>query len=212
MQGWRVGSLEPVHVGVDHHLVVEPEDRVVERGAVEPHLDAVDTTQRAVEGQRVPDASAEGGLAELFFLAARGDLLADRVTEQEPNGGAVRGLLCHVADERRSLDQEQTRVDQYLDVLRRSADQPVPQRDRDRVPVRVDLHDFRLGYLSCALGWHRRGPEVGLALPHHCRDGVPVLRVGRTSLRDPALDRLRVDLDGCGDLVRRQPVPQERVS
>ena len=41
MHGWGVCALEAVDVGVDDHLVVEAEDRVIERGLVEAQLDAL---------------------------------------------------------------------------------------------------------------------------------------------------------------------------
>jgi hypothetical protein len=70
-----------VDVGVDDHLVIETEDRVVERGLVEPDLHAVDTVQRSGERKGVADARDDGAPAELLLFAALGCLAGAGIAE-----------------------------------------------------------------------------------------------------------------------------------
>jgi hypothetical protein len=99
VQGWGMGALDAVDVGVDDHFVVETEDRVVERGPVEPDLDALDVAQRPVGRQGVADTGRQGAFAEVFFFAAQGYFWAVGVAEQQSDAATAGGFLSEAARE-----------------------------------------------------------------------------------------------------------------
>jgi len=81
-----VGARDAVDVSVDDHVVVEPEDRVVERGRVEPELDPGRAEQRPIRDEAVADAGAQDTVPELLLGTAAFGGLGLRVAEVDPHG------------------------------------------------------------------------------------------------------------------------------
>jgi hypothetical protein len=90
MQQRCVVRVDSPDMRVDQHLVIEPVDRVVERGLVDVDLDSRHAEQRPIVHLRQPTARLDT-VAEPFFVASGADSLTLGITERDsdhaPGGG-----------------------------------------------------------------------------------------------------------------------------
>ena len=107
---------DAVGVGVDQHVVVEPEDRVVQRGGVQLDGDPWVAGEGHVVGEQHVADLGRDRVPGVFLLPFERDLRAVRVAEQDPDRGAVVSLLLEQLDVRGVLlGQEEPGVNQDAD-------------------------------------------------------------------------------------------------
>jgi len=70
---WRAEGWHAVDVGIYEHLVIEPQDRVIEDGGVECNAQIRAAEGRAMPGQGVVNACGKA-VINSFFLAPRANL------------------------------------------------------------------------------------------------------------------------------------------
>src|SRR5665647_2469460 len=197
----RLGGGRAEDVVVGEHLGVGEVERRVERGRVQPHLDARVADQRLDDVEAVPDPR---GHVDPLLLAPKRDGGAVGLAEGEADPHAVVGSLAQaVEDCRVGLEPRQSCVDQDAERRRRAPEQAGPQVRWDKAAVGV-LPDELMG--AGFLGGHRvvRWPEVGRFDVEELRHGPLVVRPGDASGADPSLDGLRVHLGGLAERGRVQ--------
>jgi hypothetical protein len=163
-----------VDVGVDQHVVIEPVDRVVERGGVEAKLDPRSTDRVPQVQQAKPDPGGKA-IADLFLLAPPTHRFGVRISEGKAHFGPLLGLGGkQLGDLWIAVRQEQPGIDQYVDAIGGGLQEAAPQRSWDGAAVGIEADQLRCAdRLSMSLVGEL-GPQIGLVGPQQ-RRGCPAV-------------------------------------